>query len=194
MLGNPHLSDLPITLLSITMAYGLTRTSGVLIWKLPKFGRQQTMHPPAANSISNLPTTPKLHPCTIITMAYSPKLQKQPSCSCPVLDVVSWCNSRRRTGQFTRRFDDDGDYYDEEEYGIRDQSVTSLMRWREIWRRIVKEKRRIFDSGAPLHEPYDEFTYAQNFDEGSAWVEPENLSRSFSARFAVPPSTLRRLK
>ncbi|URD86995.1 hypothetical protein MUK42_27614 [Musa troglodytarum] len=38
--------------------------------------------------------------------------------------------------------------------------------------------------------PYDAHTYAQNFDEGSAWAEPENSSRSFSARFAVPSTML----
>ena len=130
-------------------------------------------------------------------MAYSPKLQKQPSCSCPPLEIANWCSTRRRTRRFERRFDDD-DYYDEEFDGGEDYQVTTrtasgVMRWRGIWRRIVKEKRKIFDSGAPTHEPYDPYTYAQNFDEGSAWVEPENLSRSFSARFAVPSRMQRRL-
>lgn len=126
--------------------------------------------------------------------AYSPKLQRSWSCSCPPLEIASWCTSRRRTGPFTRRLDDDDDYNDDQEYDVTDYPpTTSSRRWRGIWRRIVKGKRRIFDSSAPAQEPYDAYTYAQNFDEGSAWIEPENLSRSFSARFAVPPSMLRRL-
>ena len=33
--------------------------------------------------------------------------------------------------------------------------------------------------------PYDAYSYAQNFDDGEAWVEPNNLSRSFSVRFVL---------
>lgn len=34
--------------------------------------------------------------------------------------------------------------------------------------------------------PYDVYTYSQNFDQGFARDEPDNLSRSFSVRFADP--------
>ncbi|GMN37246.1 hypothetical protein TIFTF001_006661 [Ficus carica] len=60
--------------------------------------------------------------------------------------------------------------------------------WKMLWTKIKKEKRRFFDctsSDDPVHVPYDPYTYSQNFDPGSA-ADPENLSRSFSARFAVP--------
>lgn len=58
--------------------------------------------------------------------------------------------------------------------------------WKVLWTKIKKEKRRFFDSSSdPAHVPYDPYTYSQNFDQGSA-ADPENLSRSFSARFAVP--------
>ncbi|PKA64527.1 hypothetical protein AXF42_Ash007272 [Apostasia shenzhenica] len=70
------------------------------------------------------------------------------------------------------------------------------LRWRWLWRRIMREKRRILDySSSPVMTTgavsYDPYSYAQNFDEGSARVEPENLCRSFSARFAAPAGFLR---
>ncbi|KAF2286930.1 hypothetical protein GH714_035619 [Hevea brasiliensis] len=37
---------------------------------------------------------------------------------------------------------------------------------------------------------YDADEYSQNFDEGTGWAEPDNLSRSFSARFADPSRIL----
>ncbi|KAG8045888.1 hypothetical protein GUJ93_ZPchr0008g11997 [Zizania palustris] len=75
---------------------------------------------------------------------------------------------------------------------------------RGLWRRILCEnKKRILlcatgcvpatAAAAAAAEPYDAYSYAQNFDDGAAWVEPENLSRSFSARFAVPSRVLRRV-
>ncbi|CAN6237527.1 unnamed protein product [Urochloa humidicola] len=45
--------------------------------------------------------------------------------------------------------------------------------------------RRSGSSSAGKEPQYgDEESYAQNFDEGDAAAEPENLSRSFSARYA----------
>lgn len=66
------------------------------------------------------------------------------------------------------------------------------LRWRLLWRKIKKEKKRLFDcsSTSPVHLPYDPYTYSQNFDQGSTWADPDNLSRSFSARFAVPSRIL----
>lgn len=119
---------------------------------------------------------------------------RQRSCACPVMDIGSWCNnSRRRTAGFSRRFteSDYEDEFDEMEYPIMRSSASS--RWRGLWRRIMKGKRRILNSSAPQHVPYDAYSYAQNFDDGSSWIEPENLSRSFSARFADPSRILRRL-
>ncbi|XP_044496558.1 uncharacterized protein LOC123218964 [Mangifera indica] len=64
-------------------------------------------------------------------------------------------------------------------------------RWRVLWRKITREKKRIFDCSSSsctrVHEPYDPLTYSQNFDDqGFIWEDPDNVSRSFSARFAVP--------
>ena len=38
-----------------------------------------------------------------------------------------------------------------------------------------------------MHFSYDPYAYSQNFDQGSLmWSDPDTISRSFSARFAVP--------
>ncbi|KAM6585823.1 hypothetical protein CsatB_012825 [Cannabis sativa] len=63
-------------------------------------------------------------------------------------------------------------------------------RWKMLWTKIMKEKKKFFEctsssSSSQVHVPYDFYTYSQNFDQGPA-TYPENVSRSFSARFAVP--------
>ncbi|XVF26733.1 hypothetical protein REPUB_Repub14bG0043800 [Reevesia pubescens] len=52
----------------------------------------------------------------------------------------------------------------------------------------MREKKKIFDcsSSTRVHVSYDAYTYAQNFDQGLMSANPDDLSRSFSARFAVP--------
>ncbi|PON36002.1 hypothetical protein PanWU01x14_331630 [Parasponia andersonii] len=63
---------------------------------------------------------------------------------------------------------------------------SKMPRWKMLWTKIMKEKRKFFDcSSSSVHVPYDPYTYSQNFDQGWA-ADPDNLSRSFSARFAVP--------
>ncbi|TKY48150.1 hypothetical protein E2542_SST25564 [Spatholobus suberectus] len=57
--------------------------------------------------------------------------------------------------------------------------------WRTFWRKIKREKRRLFSSSTEVHVQYDPSSYSQNFDDGYS-TDPDNLSRSFSARFAVP--------
>ncbi|RRT58034.1 hypothetical protein B296_00018597 [Ensete ventricosum] len=103
-----------------------------------------------------------------------PELRKRRSCACPPLHIGNWCNGRRCVA---RAMADDCD----EEFDSLNCRPTQS-RWRGLWRRIVKEKRRMLNSANPTHLPYDPYTYAQNFDEGSASVEPDNLSRSFSVR------------
>ncbi|KAJ6715225.1 hypothetical protein OIU85_026704 [Salix viminalis] len=61
-------------------------------------------------------------------------------------------------------------------------------RWRSLWRKMVKRKRKIFDgsSSSQVYLTYDPYTYSQNFDHGLVMSSPDDSSRSFSARFAVP--------
>ncbi|KAK4428078.1 hypothetical protein Salat_1576800 [Sesamum alatum] len=67
--------------------------------------------------------------------------------------------------------------------------------WRQLWRKLKKEKKRMFRQRCCSNSmrssfTYDPHSYSQNFDDqGSIWADPDHLSRSFSARFAVP-STL----
>ncbi|XP_062208355.1 uncharacterized protein LOC133909822 [Phragmites australis] len=144
---------------------------------------------------------------------YSPRFQRQASCSC--------APSISRRGFVRAGFDLDGDdyYYDDDIFHSSssssaggggpysaaayagNQRPSARTRLRGLWRRIMREKKRILlcttgclpMAAAPHREPYDEYSYAQNFDDGEAWVEPENLSRSFSARFAVPSRVLQRV-
>lgn len=53
-----------------------------------------------------------------------------------------------------------------------------------------KKKKKLFESASPFQVPYDQYTYSQNFDQGTALDEPDNLSRSFSVRFADPSIVL----
>ncbi|KAF0916088.1 hypothetical protein E2562_000697 [Oryza meyeriana var. granulata] len=152
---------------------------------------------------------------------YSPRFQRQASCSC----APSISMSRRyvRGGfDLAGDYDDDDDYdylrageFDDKSdrygaatsHGARAPAAAAASgrgcgtRLRGLWRRILREnKKRILlcatgcvPASAAARVPYDAYSYAQNFDDGAAWVEPENLSRSFSARFAVPSRVLQRV-
>jgi len=69
--------------------------------------------------------------------------------------------------------------------------ISSKMRWKVLWMKLKKEKKKLFESASssPLQLPYDPYTYSLNFDRGTAKDEPDNLSRSFSAKFADPSSS-----
>nr|GLL17766.1 hypothetical protein A4A49_08815 [Ipomoea trifida]GMC53551.1 hypothetical protein A4A49_08815 [Ipomoea batatas] len=58
--------------------------------------------------------------------------------------------------------------------------------WRLVWRKIKKEKRRMFECSNSTRFTYDPYSYSQNFDQGSFPADSDELSRSFSARFAMP--------
>ncbi|KVH97966.1 hypothetical protein Ccrd_023782 [Cynara cardunculus var. scolymus] len=60
--------------------------------------------------------------------------------------------------------------------------------WRILWRKIKEKKKKKKVNGAPnsTRFGYDPFEYAQNFDQGLMVDDSDDLSRSFSARFAVP--------
>ncbi|CAL9092251.1 unnamed protein product [Musa acuminata subsp. burmannicoides] len=125
-------------------------------------------------------------------MDCSTRLQRQRSCACPPLDIVLRCGSLRSTAAGFARIS--GDEWDDDSAAPTRRSSwsTAGTRLRGLWRRITREKRKVFN---PAPAAYDPFTYAQNFDEGwAAEEEPENLSRSFSARFAVPSGVLQRTR
>ncbi|KAK7294181.1 hypothetical protein RJT34_17066 [Clitoria ternatea] len=57
--------------------------------------------------------------------------------------------------------------------------------WKTLWRKIKREKRRFLRPSPAFHVQYDPSSYLQNFDDGYS-TDPDNVSRSFSARFAAP--------
>lgn len=66
--------------------------------------------------------------------------------------------------------------------------------WATLWRRIKKEKKRMFQcsntTSSMQRFTYDQNSYSQNFDQGLMWSDQDDLSRSFSARFAHVPSRI----
>ncbi|OUZ99926.1 hypothetical protein BVC80_9069g34 [Macleaya cordata] len=110
------------------------------------------------------------------------------------MDIGSWCNSGSRGLELGRKYMAESDYDDElTTLNLPVTRSSSTPKWRLLWRKIKKEKKKIFDSSSVQAQvPYDPYTYSQNFDHGSAWAEPDNLSRSFSARFADPSRIFQR--
>ncbi|KAG5041680.1 hypothetical protein JHK85_014156 [Glycine max] len=97
------------------------------------------------------------------------------------MDIKGWCNSGRRTIQL-------GKSYNEIEHinSLSATGTSNKLRWKLLWMKLKKEKKKIFESASSFQVPYDQYTYSQNFDQGTALDEPDNLSRSFSVRFADP--------
>uniref|UniRef100_A0A2P2PN12 Uncharacterized protein n=1 Tax=Rhizophora mucronata TaxID=61149 RepID=A0A2P2PN12_RHIMU len=63
----------------------------------------------------------------------------------------------------------------------------SKPKWQTFWRRIGRDKMKVFNASATfVQASYDPDEYIQNFDQGTGRTEPDNLCRSFSARFADP--------
>ncbi|KAJ0816691.1 hypothetical protein HanPI659440_Chr00c11g0723421 [Helianthus annuus] len=63
--------------------------------------------------------------------------------------------------------------------------------WRFLWRKTKKEKKKkkkkkVKGVSNSTQFSYDPCEYAQNFDQGLMLNDYDDLSRSFSARFAVP--------
>ncbi|KAL1552436.1 hypothetical protein AAHA92_13231 [Salvia divinorum] len=72
-------------------------------------------------------------------------------------------------------------------------SWSSNHKWLTLWRRIKgKKNKKNSESPFATRKTYDPQSYMQNFDEGSATVEPDNLYRSFSARYANPSRYVQR--
>uniref|UniRef100_A0A7C8YJB9 Uncharacterized protein n=1 Tax=Opuntia streptacantha TaxID=393608 RepID=A0A7C8YJB9_OPUST len=73
-------------------------------------------------------------------------------------------------------------------YGSWSHNLQKL--WMRMRKRFRREKRVYDCSNNHVIVPYNIYTYSQNFDDDGALasVEPENLCRSFSARFAASSS------
>uniref|UniRef100_A0A7N2L0I6 Uncharacterized protein n=1 Tax=Quercus lobata TaxID=97700 RepID=A0A7N2L0I6_QUELO len=101
------------------------------------------------------------------------------------MDLKNLCCSGSKTIQL-------GECYQEvESANLPSTRSNNKLKWRVLWLKLKKERRKIFESPAPTHIPYDAYTYSQNFDQGPALDEPDSLSRSFSIRFADPSRIFR---
>ncbi|KAK4726597.1 hypothetical protein R3W88_031514 [Solanum pinnatisectum] len=75
-----------------------------------------------------------------------------------------------------------------------DSSKKKAPIWKLIWRKMKKnyllERCSNFNfksKSSSMRFTYDLNSYSQNFDQGSSdWVDSQEYSRSFSARFVVP--------
>lgn len=63
-----------------------------------------------------------------------------------------------------------------------------------FWRKTNGGKKRILKASlvTSVQASYDPDEYSQNFDQGTDWTKPEDLSRSFSARYADPSRVLQK--
>ncbi|KAL5729284.1 hypothetical protein ACHQM5_002258 [Ranunculus cassubicifolius] len=95
------------------------------------------------------------------------------------MDTGSWWNLGRRSVRLGR-----SKRYMDIKYDEFAASPSKTPVWRMLWRKLKKEKKKVFYGSTPFPTPYDPYTYSQNFDQGTAWTEPDNLTRSFSARYA----------
>lgn len=62
--------------------------------------------------------------------------------------------------------------------------------WQMFWRKLKRDKKKLFGSTPTLEGVYDHESYSMNFDHGTGWMEPDNLPRSFSSRYADPSRIL----
>ncbi|KAK7271288.1 hypothetical protein RJT34_27067 [Clitoria ternatea] len=105
------------------------------------------------------------------------------------MDIKNCCHSSKRNINELGRCS--GEIEHEKRYSA---IGSSKMRWKVLWMKLKKEKKKLFEaasssSSSPLQVPYNPYTYSQNFDQGTAKDEPDNLSRSFSVRFADPSTS-----
>ncbi|PWA56753.1 hypothetical protein CTI12_AA415720 [Artemisia annua] len=100
--------------------------------------------------------------------------------------TISWCNLGCRS-HIRRQFKTDNNVLITMSL---DMSLNSPI-WRILWRKIkkdkkTKKKKNVCRVSNATQFSYDPSEYAQNFDQGLMLDDCDDLSRSFSARFAVP--------
>ncbi|KAF3660042.1 hypothetical protein BC332_24468 [Capsicum chinense] len=109
------------------------------------------------------------------------------------MDVKNWYRSfstRRKSVQLGRNDQDDNIEGVKESISKSRGSKSSI--WKVLWKKLSKEKKKKknglrleFSRSVHVQAPrYDEFTYAQNFDDGFNLDEPDHLFKSFSVRYA----------
>ncbi|OVA12043.1 hypothetical protein BVC80_1487g11 [Macleaya cordata] len=117
------------------------------------------------------------------------KLGMEKSCSCiAMVGIQNWYDlGSRSIGRLGQNRYMASDEFTNVNY-IKVTTHASTPRWRVLWRRINKEKKRIFrPTSTPIRVAYDPSSYLKNFDEGSACSEADDIvSRSFTARFVDP--------
>jgi len=118
-----------------------------------------------------------------VTLSFLGPIKAQTFVPSDSMDIKAWRNSSKRTTIHL------GKCHEIEHAHSLSAIVTTKLRWKLLWMKIKREKKRLFES-ASFQVPYDQHTYSQNFDQGTALDEPDNLSRSFSVRFADPSIVL----
>ncbi|BAT72816.1 hypothetical protein LR48_Vigan11g082000 [Vigna angularis] len=114
-----------------------------------------------------------------VTLSFLAPITAQAFVPSDSMDIKGWRNSGKRAIHLGRC------HREIEHVHSLSATVAPKLRWKLLWMKIKKEKKRLFQS-ASFQVPYDQHTYSQNFDQGTALDEPDNLSRSFSVRFADP--------
>ncbi|OIT20582.1 hypothetical protein A4A49_37464 [Nicotiana attenuata] len=112
------------------------------------------------------------------------------------MDVKNWYRSfstrSTRSIQLGRNYQDEVEGVKETVFSKSGGSKSSI--WKVLWKKLTKEKkekkkglRLEFSRSVHVQNPrYNEYTYAQNFDNGFNSDEPDHLFKSFSVRFADP--------
>jgi hypothetical protein len=126
--------------------------------------------------------------------SYPPMLHRQTSL--PPLDSGPSLRGNRSRGACTHYYVNGEDYETGSLEFHSPKSTIKRTSLRNLWKKITAKKKKLLQTtrvslSINLLESYDPKSYAQNFDEGKAVVEPENLHRSFSARFVAPARTPR---
>ncbi|CAK9174617.1 unnamed protein product [Ilex paraguariensis] len=104
------------------------------------------------------------------------------------MDVGTWCQPGSGNISWIRNHSMRG-YYRFPTFNSSPGAVSKAPIWRLLWRKLKRKKKRVFDCSSSARFTYDPYSYAQNFDQGLTWADEadaDDLSRSFSARFAVP--------
>ncbi|KAM1247261.1 hypothetical protein TB2_043370 [Malus domestica] len=97
------------------------------------------------------------------------------------MGIREWRNSRSQSIRLGHNYDMPSNY---------NKSHTG---WQKFWKRFKIQRKKNFGSSTVTPQAqasYDPDTYSKNFDQGTGWMEPDNLPRSFSARFADPSRVL----